>query len=112
VAEIGELAQRVGIWIFVGGFGLSVGLSVARIVASFRKRAWLLPMIIIGYYARAVGMVGLVVMVAGLVLRGHAEWWVLLLFLALGGGTALAILLPRPVTVDNPFGMDRRGPKG
>jgi hypothetical protein len=113
VADLGEFTQRIGTWIFLGGFGLSVGLSVLRIAVSFRRRAWLLPMSIAGYYARAVGMVGLVVMMAGLVLRGYAEWWALLLFLALGGGTAIAILLTRPVTTDNPFGLDMpRRPKG
>jgi hypothetical protein len=113
VVDIGELVQRLGMWLFVGGFGLQLGLTVLRIAASFRKRAWLVPMLLIGYYARAAGMVGLVVMIAGSVMRGYAEWWLLALVLALGGGTAIAILLSRPVTIDNPFGLDRpRRPKG
>jgi hypothetical protein len=52
-------------------------------------------------------MVGLLIMIGGATLRGDAEWWVLPLFLILGGATAIAILVTRPVTTDNPWGMSR-----
>src|SRR6266498_3763385 len=99
----------MGTWLLLGGFAAYAGTSLVRFGAILLRRAWIIPTLVIGFYARSVAMVGIVVMIAGAILRGDAEWWTLPLVLVLGGATAIAILVTRPVTTDNPLGMNGAG---
>jgi len=104
MAALGAVIQQVGIVMFVGGFGLylaSILYGMTRILRweRFQQEAFL-----IGFYARAAGMVGIMGTLLGAVMTGTAPW-ITLLVVFIFGAPSLALLFVRPVR-DEPFKME------
>lgn len=94
---LGGTVQQIGIAMAVGGYGLYIGTALLRLVWIVRWRKLLAPTLIVGFYARAVGTLGLMTMVTGGVIRGTIPWpWLIAVFVF--GAPALALLLVRPVS--------------
>ena len=92
---LGGVVQQIGIALAIGGFAVSVGTSLVRLLWIIRWRKLLAPTIVIGFYARAVGTLGLMIMFTGMIVKGSLAWpWLIAVFVF--GAPALALLLVRP----------------
>jgi hypothetical protein len=100
----GALIQQVGVVVFVGGFGLYMASVVYGMGRAFRMVRFQREAFLIGFYARAAGMVGIMGSIVGSVITGAAPWISLLLVFVFGA-PSLALLLVRPVR-DEPFTIE------
>jgi hypothetical protein len=101
---LGALIQQVGVVVFVGGFGLYLASIVYGMGRAFRLMKFQREVFLIGFYARAAGMVGIMGSIVGAVMAGAAPW-ISLLLVFIFGAPSLALLLVRPVR-DEPFNID------
>jgi hypothetical protein len=104
MATLGALIQQVGIVMAVGGFGLYMASIVYGMTRIFRWERFQQEAFLIGFYARAAGMVGIMGTLTGAVIAGTAPW-ITLLVVFIFGAPSLALLLVRPVR-DEPFKID------
>jgi hypothetical protein len=102
---VGALVQQIGIALLVGGYAVWIGSALIRFIAIFRWREELARLLVIGFYARAVGTLGLVTLLAGGVIKGAIPWPALIVVFVIGA-PALALMLVRPVRTDNPLGLE------
>jgi hypothetical protein len=92
---LGGLIQQIGIALAIGGFAVSVVTTLVRLLLIIGRRKLLASTIVIGFYARAVGTLGLMVMFTGMIATGSLPWpWLIAVFVL--GAPALALLLVRP----------------
>jgi hypothetical protein len=95
VVFLGGVVQQVGLALAMGGFGVSVGSTLVRLLWIIRWRKLLAPTVVVGFYARAVGTLGLMIMFIGMIVKGALAWpWLIAVFVF--GAPALALLLVRP----------------
>ncbi len=111
----GDVIQEVGLAAFIGGYGAWSATLLARIIFGLltmgrrgvsvdTRTLVIMRTLVIGFYARAVGTVGIMAMLMAPIVRGEASWlWLVVIFVV--GGPALALLLVRPVTASNPLGL-------
>ena len=104
MVTLGALIQQIGIVVFVGGFGLYLASIVYRLGLAFRLECFQREAFLIGFYARAAGMVGIMGSLVGAVINGSAPW-ITLLAVFIFGAPSLALLLVRPVRGE-PFSFD------
>jgi hypothetical protein len=99
MVSFGALVQQLGIVMFVAGFGLYLASIVYRMAMIFGVRVLQGEAFLIGFYARAAGMVGIMGSIVGSVMSGATPWpWLILVFIF--GAPSLALLLVRPVRED------------
>lgn len=89
---------------FVGGFALYLASIVYGMTRILRWERFQQQAFLVGFYARAVGMVGIMGTLLGAVIAGTAPW-ITLLVVFLFGAPSLALLLVRPVR-DEPFKVE------
>jgi hypothetical protein len=101
---LGGLIEQVGFVLGLSGMLLYLGTIVygmGRIIGlhMLQREAFL-----VGFYARAAGMVGIMTAITGGIIEGTTPWpWLLAVFVL--GAPSLALLLARPVR-DEPFNVD------
>jgi hypothetical protein len=94
-AFLGGVVQQIGLALAIAGFAVTVGASLVRLLWIIRWRKLLAPTIVIGFYARAVATLGVMVMFTGMIAKGSLAWpWLIVVFVF--GAPALALLLVRP----------------
>jgi MFS family permease len=99
MAELGAFIQQAGILLGVAGFGIYIASIVYRIGLAFRLVWFQRQAFLIGFYARAAGMVGIMGAVTGGIIVGTTPWpWLIAVFVL--GAPSLALLLVRPVRDD------------
>ena len=106
---LGELVQQIGVVMAVGGFALWIGTIFYRLLMIFGVQKFQSNGFVIGFYARAVGMVGFMAAVAGGIIKGALPWpWLIAVFVL--GAPSLALLLVRPVREEQfKIELPRRG---
>jgi hypothetical protein len=105
VVIVGGAVQQLGIALFLGGYAVYFGTVLVRLISIFRWRKQLARAFVIGFYARAVGTIGLVTLLTGGVIKGTIPWPALIVVFVIGA-PALALMLVRPVRTDNPLGFE------
>jgi hypothetical protein len=101
---VGGLVQQIGVAIAITGFAIWIGTILYRFGIIFRVHQFQGIAFLIGFYARAAGMVGIVAVLAGGVIAGTTPWpWLIAVFVL--GAPSLALLLVRPVRGE-PFKID------
>jgi hypothetical protein len=104
VAILGGVIQQIGLVLAVGGFGVYVAMTLVRLVSIIRWRKLVAPTVVVGFYARAAGTLGLMTILTGGVMKGSIPWpWLIAVFVF--GAPAVALLLVRPVSTAQ-FGVD------
>jgi len=104
VHTLGALIQQAGIALFIGGFGIYMASIVYGMGRALRLERYQREAFLIGFYARAAGMVGIMGTLLGAVIAGTAPW-ITLLVVFIFGAPSLALLLVRPVR-DEPFKIE------
>ena len=104
---VGDLVEQIGIAMFIGGYALWGMTLMFRIGAAlvWRRavvgRSSFAQSLLIGFYARAIGTVGMMAWLTGAILGGAMPWpWLIAVFVI--GAPSLALLLVRPVHRDAP----------
>jgi multidrug efflux pump subunit AcrB len=93
---LGEILRQLGFAVAICGYFVWLASIVFRLAKVLLTRRLDFRTVLVGFYARAAGTLGLMVMVIGLILKGTVPWpWVILVFVV--GGPSLALLLVRPV---------------
>jgi MFS family permease len=93
---LGGLVQQVGTALFIGGFALYLGTILYRMARIFGLQAFQREAFLVGFYARAAGMVGIIGAMTGGIIEGTIPWpWLLAVFVL--GAPSLALLVVRPV---------------
>jgi len=101
---LGGLIQQVGVVLAVGGLLLYLGTIVYRMGRILGLHALQREAFLVGFYARAAGMVGIMGAITGSIVAGTIPWpWLIAVFVL--GAPSLALLLVRPVR-DEPFKID------
>jgi len=101
---LGGLVQQVGLVFGIGGFLLYLATVVYGMGRIFGLEAFQREAFLLGFYARAAGMVGIMATVTGGIIEGTTPWpWLIAVFVL--GAPSLALLLVRPVR-DEPFKID------
>jgi hypothetical protein len=96
---LGELVQQIGVVMAVGGLALWIGTVFYRLLMIFGVQKFQSNGLVIGFYARAAGMVGFMAGVTGGIIKGAVPWpWLIAVFVL--GAPSLALLLVRPVWSD------------
>ncbi len=92
---LGGVVQQIGFAMVIGGVAISVASTLTRLLGIVRWRNLLKPTVVVGFYARAVGTLGLMIMFTGMIIKGSLAWpWLIAVFVV--GAHALALLLVRP----------------
>lgn len=94
---VADSVQRLGFALLIAGYGTWAVVLLVRLIIVFRTREFPASIWVVGFYARTVGTLGILVMAFGPVIRGEASW-LLLLGVFIIGGPALALLIVRPVS--------------
>lgn len=106
---LSEVLRHLGMALFLGGYGVYALSILWRLVEQVRTRTLAARALVIGFYARAAGTVGLMTVLLGTFLRDPSQWWSLLVIFIFGA-PALALLVVRPVRSDDVLGLgNRRG---
>jgi hypothetical protein len=108
MAFLADLLVAVGLAAGLGGLGVYFGLLILRVVGAISHRLSprnLITILVIGTYARYVGMLGLFILLLGSSMRSGFSWITLVIVLVFGFPYAL-LLIERPLTPDNPLGFD------
>ncbi len=106
----GDAVQRLGFALLIAGYGTWAVALLVRLIIVFRTREFPASIWVVGFYARTVGTVGILVMAFGPVIRGDASW-LLLLGVFIIGGPALALLIVRPVSARDLLAVRRVMPR-
>lgn len=102
--QAGGVFQQLGLASAVGGYGLWAGSLVFRMGWLLWRREIHRGSFLVGFYARAAGTLGLMIMFTGMIVKGSLGWpWLIAVFVL--GAPSLALLLVRPVR-DEPFKVD------